>query len=352
MVEYHCQVCLFTTNHKPNYDRHLNTKKHKRITEKEKELNKTKIEPQYVCNKCNDKFTSQRYLTRHRNNTCSVIKYEKDTIEKLKEQLKEQIQEKLEKEKEKEKELDKTIIEPQYICNKCNDKFTSQRYLTRHRNNTCSVIKEEKDTIEKLKEQVEEQKMEKEEWKREKERQIEEKQKQIDLLQSQLIISNTSALQIVNNYFVNNPSIEDIGSQIHISEESMSAAIKGGEEGILCLAYDKFIKTVDITNRSFYSTDQSRNNYVTKTRDGWVKDVKGTYMSSVIRDAIRNQFLEYCETKEQSSGMDFLKEIEFNSKTVDYIYQTIHKKISQRLSPYSVLNTATTHHLVKDIPEE
>ena len=84
MVQYECKKCLFSTTHKPNYNRHLSTEKHKRneihncfeknkIDEKDKN-NEIKNNKKYICKSCSQHFSSRQSLHRHVKSRCKVIK--------------------------------------------------------------------------------------------------------------------------------------------------------------------------------------------------------------------------------------------------------------------------------------
>ena len=83
MVQYECKKCLFLTTHKPNYNRHLLTEKHKRneIDNSEKN-NEIKHNKNYICKTCIQKFSSRQSLHRHVNSRCKVMK-EKEYILKV-----------------------------------------------------------------------------------------------------------------------------------------------------------------------------------------------------------------------------------------------------------------------------
>ena len=66
---FSCEKCRYVTNHKNDYDRHLLTAKHTSVTEKPISPKFLPIESFHVCKKCNTNFTNRTSLWRHKK-TC------------------------------------------------------------------------------------------------------------------------------------------------------------------------------------------------------------------------------------------------------------------------------------------
>ena len=109
MVRYECILCKYNTNIKSHYNRHLNTKKHKKgiLNQKEnalinnlypkKDQKKTILGPfsdkketilgpqkDHFCPHCNKGFKYKTHLYRHQKHYCKILKEEKIENEKLK----------------------------------------------------------------------------------------------------------------------------------------------------------------------------------------------------------------------------------------------------------------------------
>ena len=99
MVLYSCECCIFTTNLKSNYKRHLKTKKHldnidnnvismvktqkdPEKTQKDpgKNTNEHIIENKYYCEFCFDLFTTFAHKRRHELHRCKKNKNSKDIL--------------------------------------------------------------------------------------------------------------------------------------------------------------------------------------------------------------------------------------------------------------------------------
>ena len=59
--KYICDKCIFTTNNKNKYERHLNTKKHQNIYSGYEKTN----DGFYVCDKCSKKLSSLNGIYNH-----------------------------------------------------------------------------------------------------------------------------------------------------------------------------------------------------------------------------------------------------------------------------------------------
>lgn len=88
MEKYKCLVCQFSTNHKPNFERHIRTKKHKKNTKNialfsnHIALNSSNIafysasKPLYQCKYCDKVLQHQSSLSRHIKYSCKKNKDE------------------------------------------------------------------------------------------------------------------------------------------------------------------------------------------------------------------------------------------------------------------------------------
>lgn len=84
--EYHCKSCNYITTIKCNYDKHLNTKKHKKSTQSQQLVNKKSTTSQQLvnptppskisCKYCDKLFTTKQAMYRHIKYTCRKNKDE------------------------------------------------------------------------------------------------------------------------------------------------------------------------------------------------------------------------------------------------------------------------------------
>jgi hypothetical protein len=88
MLNYCCDLCGFSSVNKNKYERHINTKKHKKLYEKNK-LDNNKIEEyQHKCKYCNKTFKFASGLSRHIKYTC--VKNKDEDLKELARLLNEQ----------------------------------------------------------------------------------------------------------------------------------------------------------------------------------------------------------------------------------------------------------------------
>ena len=100
MSSYHCKCCVFSTNLKSNYTRHLKTKKHQnviqsypkgypKLSKKNKSLNKEHQSAKYVCKYCGKEYKYRPGLSKHIKYSCQKNEDEdlKELVKLMNEQL-------------------------------------------------------------------------------------------------------------------------------------------------------------------------------------------------------------------------------------------------------------------------
>ena len=99
MVIYICKCCNFKTSHKGNYERHLETKKHKKSTISQHLVNKKSTlvnkKSTIVCKYCEKGFTTKQAMYRHIKYTCKKSKDEdlKELVKLMNEDLQQELNE-------------------------------------------------------------------------------------------------------------------------------------------------------------------------------------------------------------------------------------------------------------------
>ena len=80
--KFHCKICHYTCNWESDYNKHLLTAKHKRLTTVDKKSQKIE-KPQYVC-ECGKEYKSRQGLQQHKKK-CKYL--EKEIVEEKKEEI-------------------------------------------------------------------------------------------------------------------------------------------------------------------------------------------------------------------------------------------------------------------------
>ena len=79
-THFHCELCDFKCSYKRDYERHLETKKHKSVTNCNPNVTQINVQ-KYYCKKCDRNFNNHVSLWRHRK-TCIEVS-DKEIIDKL-----------------------------------------------------------------------------------------------------------------------------------------------------------------------------------------------------------------------------------------------------------------------------
>ena len=122
-MKYYCECCDYGTDHKPNFERHLLSKKHEKSTQNQQKVNiestqsqqKVNIERSFFinCKYCNKSFTTKQAMYRHIKYTCKKNKDEdlKEFVRLLNEKDKEvnEIKEKMNQQTKENEKLAKQI---------------------------------------------------------------------------------------------------------------------------------------------------------------------------------------------------------------------------------------------------
>ena len=110
MSKYNCEVCVFKTGNKTDYNRHIKTKRH--LEKVKQPISNSKSIPiqftsdssKFICEYCKNKYASQSNLTRH-GHKCSKKIINKITNDSEMELLKKELKKIKKESKEKEKLL-------------------------------------------------------------------------------------------------------------------------------------------------------------------------------------------------------------------------------------------------------
>ena len=226
--QYHkfiCEKCVFFSNNKKDYKRHLNTIKHNEVS---KQL--------YKCKRCNENFKSKTSLWRHNKNCCiyteNDVKHLKDTIDGLKNTI---------------DGLENKVGELQEdkIAGLERDKM----WLLEREN---SILEQNKILIEQFSNNA-------------------------TYINSNNVNSNNQTFNL--HFFLTNTckdamNISDFIDSIEVSVEDLKYLGKNGYvEGISKLIIDK-LEEIDVTLRPLHCSDLKREIIHIKDKDVWEKDTK------------------------------------------------------------------------------
>ena len=246
--KYECKLCYFLSSNKTNYNKHLETIKHKKqviLTERMLKLQHDKpsakyiIENKYMC-KCGKKYKHKQSLYNHRK-TCNGL------TEEVHKQLNEQVQKRVQKQVQEqvEEQVQKQVQEQVEVQEKVNEKL-----------------------IEFYKAELKELRKENSELKK---------------------VTNITNNQTFNlNCFLNDTckdalSIQEFVKSLRLSLSHLDYSVdNGGEKGVINILKEGLME-LDIDKRPIHCTDIKRETlYIKDTDNGWEKNSSNNKIKSAI----------------------------------------------------------------------
>ena len=262
---YNCDICVFKTPRKANYEVHLKTKRHL------KKLEIAAVNPPqlaakiYSCNHCNNEYTRFDSLCRHQKN---CVKQILENNQKQLETKDKQLETKDKQLETKDKQLEAKDLEIKELKQK-NDEL----------NNTIHEINS----------------------------------KQISVLQNNLKPANTNISQIIINNYPNAPNL-GFPDTIPIDDSLKEYIQLGGVKGLGKLISDHWFKNINPRDRSIWMVDPSRNKFLIRCKNAWVIDIDGIQFQELNLEKIQNIFDEYLlqndfDAHDQIKTMEFINDI-------------------------------------------
>ena len=250
--KYECKMCYFLTSNKTNYNKHLETIKHKKqviLTERMLKLQHDKpsakyiIENKYMC-KCGKKYKHKQSLYNHRK-TCNGLSEEvhKQLNEQVQKRVQKQVQEQVQKQVQK--QVQEQVQEQVEVQEKVNEKL-----------------------IEFYKIELKELRKENSELKK---------------------VTNITNNQTFNlNCFLNDTckdalSIQEFVKSLRLSLSHLDYSVdNGGEKGVINILKEGLME-LDIDKRPIHCTDIKRETlYIKDTDSGWQENSSNNKIKSAI----------------------------------------------------------------------
>ena len=289
---FNCKCCNYETDIKPNYTRHLKTKRH--LTKIVLSNNSVPIitndvpiiTNHFTCEYCNSNYTKVSSLNRHQKSCIKqILEHHKKEFEINKKEL-----------ENKDKQLKLTIKSNDKMMSKLKKSFSSE--ITELKQEKDLEIKELKDENKKLNNEI---------------HRI--NNKQISVLQNNLKPVNNNNSQIIIHNYPNAPNLsfpENIRS-----DDTLEQYIQlGGVRGMGKFISDHWAKDINPVDRSIWMVDPSRNKFLIRCKDAWVIDIDGKQFQELNIKRIYKIFDDYLQTLDPTAD-DF--DIYQHTKTMEFI---------------------------------
>lgn len=326
MSKYTCVLCVFSSNRKTDYTRHIGTIKHlEKVAESTTDSNEFQQIPiqvdstnKYKCLYCTNKYSTQSNVTKHMKR-CGIkeeIIKEKDII------IKEILQEK-----------DIAIKETEFNALK----------------EKCELLQKEKDQYQKQLEK------EKEQCQKEKEQYQRQLEMFTDLLKTKMLPSNVNNLTyIVNNYY-SAPQLKKLQSYADIHDSDLISLVEVlvmyHQQGTLCKFIGDFLVSKyakkNAEEQSIWNSDTSRLTYIVNDlqesgKIKWIMDKKGIkvkqYVITPLLEYLHGELQKYVKNNSHKTQSNVLN----NLTAITEIHEIITKdilanEIVKYMAPYFCL---------------
>ena len=280
--KYECKMCYFLSSNRTNYNKHLETIKHKKqviLTERMLKLQHDKpsakhiIENKYMC-KCGKKYKHKQSLYNHRK-TCNGLS------EEVHKQLNEQVQKRVQKQvhEQVQKQVQEQVQEQVEVQEKVNEKL-----------------------IEFYKAELKELRKENLELKK---------------------VTNITNNQTFNlNCFLNDTckdalSIQEFVKSLRLSLSHLDYSVdNGGEKGVINILKEGLME-LDIDKRPIHCTDIKRETlYIKDTDNGWEKNSSNNKIKSAIGH-VQHKYVHLIKEWEENNPL-WLEDKELMDKFYKY----------------------------------
>ena len=305
--KYECKLCYFLSCNKTNYNKHLETIKHKKqviLTERMLKLQHDKpsaeylIENKYMC-KCGKKYKHKQSLYNHRK-TCNGL------TEEVQKQLNDQVQKRVQKKVQEQlnEEVQKQVEEQV-------QKQVEEQVQKQVEEQVQKQVEEQVQVQEKVNEKLIE--FYKEELK--------ELRKENSELEKVTNITNNN--QTFNlNCFLNDTckdalSIQEFVKSLRLSLSHLDYSVdNGGEKGVINILKEGLME-LDIDKRPIHCTDIKRETlYIKDTDNGWEKNSSNNKIKSAIGH-VQHKYVHLIKEWEENNPL-WLEDKELMDKFYKY----------------------------------
>ena len=242
--DHYCLECDYRTDNRSNFNKHKKTKKHER--------NIAKQQTTHVCQYCEHSYSRKDSLTRHlkicpqKNSDIDIMKREIENLRRKNKKIKKQ-------KKKREERIEELTEENKEILDDYNSflKETTNKALNKVGNT----------------------------------------------------YNTTNSMNFIIQNFPNAYNFEDMLAQQVDPGKQMEYFKMGSIKGGAAYLHKLCIENIKPENRPLWCTDSSRNNYMLKTEDSWVRDLGGKRIQEMGTPYIRQFFNDILASQELSNEL-------------------------------------------------
>jgi hypothetical protein len=264
--KFNCVKCSYHTNKQSEFERHLNTNKHK------KRHSETKKSP--ICNICNKEFISRTTLWRHKK-TCKIKNNRKTFCDDVSQKL-------------------AKISHPKFHC-ECGKSYKHASSLSKHKTNCKHLHNMNENTeivptnnVEKLLKKL----IKKNNDILEENKELRSEIKNLKLGNTVINSNNNTSFNInmfLNEKCKNAMNLEDFVEKIKLTLEDLNfTKVNGYAKGISNI-FIKNLNDMDVTERPIHCSDQKRLQFYVKNHNEWTKDNNNEKIDNTIKKVSRKQ---------------------------------------------------------------
>ena len=285
--EFHCEYCDYTTSKKSQWERHISTAKHFRLTQAYTGLQK-KFQGDFLCENCKKTFNHRQSLFRHK----KICKKGHRQLAKISQKL-------------------AKISHPKFVC-ECGKSYKHASSFSKHKSKCIHLHNEEEEqtilndivpnnNVEILLKAI----LQENQNIAHENKVLRDKLSNLEMNVTNITNNNTNNNQFNINMFLNDKcknamNLTDFIEKIQLTLEDLKYTSENGYTSGISNIFIKNLNDMDVTERPIHCSDEKRLQFYIKNENEWTKDKNNEKIDNSIEQLSKKQIETIKEWTEQN----------------------------------------------------